>query len=77
MIWIANLVVAAILYGVAHFFHMVGWEIALAYLCGYMACYLFYGCWRVDDRNEGYSRFPHEEREARFERDRIIDPRLR
>lgn len=76
MLWVLNLMVAAILYGVAELAHFAGWQISLGYLIGFLACYFIYGCWRVDDRNENYRRFPPNERQARYERDRAIDPRL-
>lgn len=76
-VWLMNIAIAAVLWLVAQAANWAGWQIGLGYLIGFLACYLMYGCWRVDDKNEGYSRFPPEEREARQRRDRAIDPRVR
>lgn len=76
VVWLLNIAVIGILWLVSQAFNFAGWQITLGFLIGYTLCYVFYGCWRLDDLWEGYKRFPPEERQARFERDRSIDPRL-
>lgn len=76
-VWLMNAVVLAIVWIVAYFAKLAGWQICLGFIIGFFVCYLLYGCWRVDDMDEDYSRFPPEEREARRQRDRAIDPRVR
>lgn len=51
-IWALNVVVIAILAGMAHSFRLLGWEIALAFAAGFFFCYAGYGCWRVDYERE-------------------------
>lgn len=71
-----NVIAAAAIYGIAEFFKFSGWPFALGWGLGFIACYVLYSCWRVDDKNEGYERFPEEGRQKRLERDRAIDPRI-
>jgi hypothetical protein len=75
-VWALNLGVCAALWLIGEVFKIAGWQIALGFLAGYLACYFLYGCWRVDDANEDYSRFPPQERAPRRARDRTIDPRV-
>lgn len=75
-IWLMNIAMLAIIWGLSELFKLAGWQVALGFGAGFLCCYLAYHCWRVDDANEGYTRFPPEEREARWRRDRAIDPRL-
>lgn len=76
-VWLMNIAVLTVVWFVAHLAKLAGWQMCLAYLVGFLFCYFAYGCWRVDDMNEDYSRFPPEEREARRQRDRAVDPRVR
>lgn len=48
MIWILNAIVLAIVMGVAYLASIAGWQLCLAYIVGFLVCYIGYGVWRYD-----------------------------
>ena len=76
LIWTANIAVFGVLYALASVLKLFSTDFVFGILVGYLACWTFYACWRVDDKNDGYARFEPEERHRRFEQDRARDPRI-
>ena len=56
-IWALNLIVVAILYGIAQFFLFAGVSFTYGAIFGFAVCYILYKCWRQDYADEAKAHF--------------------